>query len=194
MDPYLELEISIDASDEEIKTQYRALAMIHHPDKGGDEEKFKRIKEAYEILSDPIRRKGYDMSGDAETNLQIRNSALDHIAQMMSQIVPNFDSEKDDLFAAMNLEVTKIRQSMFENIHVCNKYLENLDKVVVRINAKHNKQNIMLELVQKQIDQRKKEHEDFTKRIQICDLEIEILKDYEYGLVERIALPNTPSE
>jgi len=194
MDPYLELEISIDASDEEIKAQYRALAMIHHPDKGGDEEKFKRIKEAYEILSDPIRRKGYDMSGDAETNLQIRNSALDHIAQMMSQIVPNFDSEKDDLFAAMNLEVTKIRQSMFENIHVCNKYLENLDKVVVRINAKHNKQNIMLELVQKQIDQRKKEHEDFTKRIQICDLEIEILKDYEYGLVERIALPNTPSE
>jgi len=94
----------------------------------------------------------------------------------------------------MNLEVTKIRQSMFENINVCNKYIENLDKVVVRINAKHNKQNIMLELVQKQIDQRKREHEDFTKRIQICDLEIEILKDYEYGLVERIALPNTPSE
>jgi len=194
MDPYLELEISIDASDEEIKAQYRALAMIHHPDKGGDEEKFKRIKEAYEILSDPIRRKGYDMSGDAESNLQIRNSALDHIAQMVAQIVPDFDSEQGDLIAIMNLEVTKIRQSMFENINVCNKYIENLDKVVVRINAKHNKQNIMLELVQKQIDHRKREHEDFTKRIQICDLEIEILKDYEYGLVERIALPNTPTE
>jgi curved DNA-binding protein CbpA len=194
MDPYLELEISIDASDEEIKAQYRALAMIHHPDKGGDEEKFKLIKEAYEILSDPIRRKGYDMSGDAESNLQIRNSALDHIAQMVNQIVPEFDSEHGDLIAIMNLEVTKIRQSMFENINVCNKYIQNLDKVVVRINAKHNKQNIMLELVQKQIDQRKREHEDFTKRIQICDLEIEILKDYEYGLVERIALPNTPSE
>ena len=51
MDPYLELEVSIDASDDEIKLQYRAMAMIHHPDKGGDEEKFKRIKEAYEILS-----------------------------------------------------------------------------------------------------------------------------------------------
>lgn len=194
MDPYLELEISIDATEEEIKAQYRALAMIHHPDKGGDEEKFKRIKEAYEILSDPIRRKGYDMSGDAESNLQIRNSALDHIAQMVAQIVPTFDSEQGDLIAAMNLEVTKIRQSMFENINVCNKYLENLNKVVVRINAKHNKQNIMLELVQKQIDQRKREHEDFTKRIQICDLEIEILKDYEYGLVERIALPGAPTE
>jgi hypothetical protein len=134
------------------------------------------------------------MSGDAESNLQVRNSALDHIAQMVAQIVPTFDSEQGDLIAAMNLEVTKIRQSMFENINVCNKYIENLDKVVVRINAKHNKQNIMLELVQKQIDQRKREHEDFSLRIKICDLEIEILKDYEYGLVERIALPNTPSE
>jgi curved DNA-binding protein CbpA len=194
MDPYLELEISIDASEEEIKAQYRALAMIHHPDKGGDEEKFKRIKEAYEILSDPIRRKGYDMSGDAESNLQLRNSALDHIAQMVNQIVPDFDSEQGDLIGSMHIEVTKIRQSMFENINICNKYLENLNKVVVRINAKHNKQNILLELVQKQIDQRKREHEDFTKRIQICDLEIEILKDYEYGLVERIAISNTPSE
>ena len=194
MNPYLELEISIDATEEEIKAQYRALAMIHHPDKGGDEEKFKRIKEAYEILSDPIRRKGYDMSGDAESNLQIRNSALDHIAQMMSQIIPEFDSEQGDLFAAMNLEVTKIRQVMFENINVCNKYLENLNKVIVRINAKHSKQNIMLELVQKQIDQRKREHEDFSQRIKVCDLEIEILKDYEYGLIERIALPGAPTE
>jgi curved DNA-binding protein CbpA len=194
MDPYLELEISIDASEEEIKAQYRALAMIHHPDKGGDEEKFKRIKEAYEILSDPIRRKGYDMSGDAESNLQLRNSALDHIAQMVNQIVPDFDSEQGDLIGSMHIEVTKIRQSMFENINICNKYLENLNKVIVRINAKHNKQNILLELVQKQIDQRKREHEDFTKRIQICDLEIEILKDYEYGLIERIAISNTPSE
>ena len=76
MDPYLELEVSIDASDEEIKLQYRAMAMIHHPDKGGDEEKFKRIKEAYEILSDPIRRKAYELSGNAETNLQIRIDSL----------------------------------------------------------------------------------------------------------------------
>jgi len=74
MDPYLELEVSIEATDEEIKLKFRSLANIHHPDKGGDEEKFKRIKEAYEILSDPIRKKAYDMSGDAESNLVIRNS------------------------------------------------------------------------------------------------------------------------
>jgi len=189
MDPYLELEVSIDATDEEIKIQYRAMAMIHHPDKGGDEEKFKRIKEAYEILSDPIRRKAYEISGDAETNLQIRNAALDHIAQMMGQIVPQFNSEADDLFAIMRHEVNNIRQGMIENTNVCVGYMANLQKVIVRVNAKHDKQNIMLEILQKQIDFRNREHEDFTQRIKICDLEIEILKDYEYGLIERIQLP-----
>ena len=189
MDPYLELEVSIDASDDEIKLQYRAMAMIHHPDKGGDEEKFKRIKEAYEILSDPVRRKAYEISGDAETNLHLRNAALDHISQMMGQIVPQFNSEADDLFAIMRHEVNNIRQGMIENTNVCVGYMANLQKVIARVNAKHDKQNIMLEILQKQIDFRNREHEDFTQRIKICDLEIEILKDYEYGLIERIQLP-----
>ena len=189
MDPYLELEVSFDATDEEIKSQYRALAMIHHPDKGGDEEKFKRIKEAYEILSDPIRRKAYELSGNAETNLQIRNAALDHIAQMMGQIVPQFNSEADDLFAIMREEVIKIRQSMLENTNTCVGFISNLQKVMIRVNAKHDKQNVMIDILQKQIDFRNREHEDFAQRIKVCDLEMEILKDYEYGLVERIKLP-----
>ena len=189
MDPYLELEVSFDATDEEIKSQYRALAMIHHPDKGGDEEKFKRIKEAYEILSDPIRRKAYELSDNAETNLQIRNAALDHIAQMMGQIVPQFNSEADDLFAIMREEVIKIRQSMLENTNTCVQFMANLQKVMIRVNAKHDKQNVMIDILQKQIDFRNREHEDFAQRIKVCDLEMEILKDYEYGLVERIKLP-----
>ena len=194
MDPYLELEVSIDATEEEIKLKFRSLAMIHHPDKGGDEEKFKRIKEAYELLTDPIRRKGYDMSGDAESNLAIRNAALDHISQMMSAIVPNFDSENENLVHIMHHEVTKIRQDMFNNINVCNKHLAKLQTVVIRINAKHQKQNILLDHVQKQIEQRTNEEVEFRRRIQICDLVMEILKDYEYGLIERIALPNNPVE
>ena len=45
---------------DEIKKKYRKLAMEHHPDKGGDEEKFKKISEAYDILSDDNKRAQYD--------------------------------------------------------------------------------------------------------------------------------------
>lgn len=52
------------SSPEEIKRAYRRLAHQHHPDKaGGDEEKFKQINNAYQILSDPQKRAQYDQFG-----------------------------------------------------------------------------------------------------------------------------------
>lgn len=46
----LELTEAIGSSKEAIKKQYRTLAMKHHPDKGGDANKFKQVKEAYDVL------------------------------------------------------------------------------------------------------------------------------------------------
>mmetsp|Transcript_21370 Transcript_21370/g.30938 ORF Transcript_21370/g.30938 Transcript_21370/m.30938 type:complete len:415 (-) Transcript_21370:459-1703(-) len=57
----LGIEKSADAKD--IKKAYRKLAVKHHPDKGGDEHKFKEINAAYEILSDPEKRSKYDKYG-----------------------------------------------------------------------------------------------------------------------------------
>jgi DnaJ-class molecular chaperone len=54
------------ASSGEIKKAYHKLAREHHPDKGGDPEKFKRVQEAYEILSDPEKRSNFDRFGSAE--------------------------------------------------------------------------------------------------------------------------------
>jgi DnaJ family protein A protein 2 len=58
----LGIEKSADAGA--IKKAYRILAMKHHPDKGGDPEKFKEITKANEILSDPEKRAKYDKYGE----------------------------------------------------------------------------------------------------------------------------------
>lgn len=55
------LNINKDSSKNEIKKAYYKLASKYHPDKkSGDEEKFKKISEAYQVLSDDIKRKKYD--------------------------------------------------------------------------------------------------------------------------------------
>ena len=49
---YKILEVSKNATKKEIAKAYRKLAVKHHPDKGGDEEVFKKVSGAYEILKD----------------------------------------------------------------------------------------------------------------------------------------------
>lgn len=60
---YEALEVPQDASQADIKKAFRKLVRIHHPDKGGDEKKFKEVNAAYEVLSDPEKRKTYDQFG-----------------------------------------------------------------------------------------------------------------------------------
>lgn len=68
-DYYTVLGVSKTASDKEIKTAYRKLAMQYHPDKlkdGTSDAKMQELNEAYEVLRDPQKRANYDRWGDPE--------------------------------------------------------------------------------------------------------------------------------
>lgn len=56
------LGIAPGASEDEIKKAYRSLAMVHHPDRGGDQSKFQEVQEAYAVLSDPQKRAEWEMN------------------------------------------------------------------------------------------------------------------------------------
>lgn len=65
-DPYEILGVARDADLGTIRASYRVLAKIAHPDKGGDREKWDRLRRAHEILTDPDRRARYDATGSIE--------------------------------------------------------------------------------------------------------------------------------
>jgi len=65
-DYYKILGVARDCGDADIKKGYRRESLKHHPDKGGDEEKFKLVVEAHAVLSDPQRRQRYDLGEDED--------------------------------------------------------------------------------------------------------------------------------
>jgi curved DNA-binding protein len=73
-DYYKDLGVERNAGADEIKRAYRKLAMKYHPDRNpgnkGAEEEFKKINEAYQVLSDPQKRARYDQLGESYSNWQ----------------------------------------------------------------------------------------------------------------------------
>jgi DnaJ-class molecular chaperone len=63
-DYYDILGVDEDASDRDLKRAHRRLVKEHHPDRGGDEERFVEVQEAYEVLSDEALRGRYDQARD----------------------------------------------------------------------------------------------------------------------------------
>lgn len=92
-DFYSILSLEKDATETDIKKAYRKLAVKHHPDKGGDSEKFKEISEAYEVLSDPEKKQQYDQFGTYDSSAMPN---FDDIFQSFFQHNP-----MDDLFGGL---------------------------------------------------------------------------------------------
>ncbi len=76
MNPYEILNVKPDATPDEIKKAYRLLSKSLHPDVGGNEEDFKKLNEAYSILSDPEKRECFDRYGTEPDKMEHFNRAL----------------------------------------------------------------------------------------------------------------------
>ncbi len=109
-DYYEILEVPRNASEEEIKRAYRRLARKYHPDLNKDpsaQEKFKEINEAYQVLSDPEKRRLYDMYGHAAFQGQGAQQTQEHfstnvnfgdIEDLLSDFMKGFGFDFDTIF------------------------------------------------------------------------------------------------
>ena len=130
MDPYKVLGVSEDANKDQLKKAYRKLAAQHHPDKGGDEDKFKEVNEAYSILSDNQKSLQYHaMKNGPQMNMEDLFGAfggfgLDPFADLFNQAGPpqrrkvnKNTQDKDIIFNLNNLTFENIKKGATKTIN-----------------------------------------------------------------------------
>ena len=182
MSLYDDLGLSPRCTFDEIKQRYRALAQQHHPDKGGDENVFKKIKLAYEVLSDPSRRAEYDATGKIQEDIPIRTEALQELAGLVTHAIEKINPDHDDLIFVMKRELNENIIQSKKNIITCNGYIIKLNKILKKVNRKTEGDNFIKSIIEEQVRMREGELKNFNHRIEVCNYMIELLEDYYYGL------------
>ena len=125
-DYYEILGLTKDASDKDIKKAFRSLSKEYHPDKGGDEEKFKEINEAYSILSDSDKKESYDRFGHNQpsgNNYQGHGDAFEMIRRMQEQFQrQHSQSNHKPTGQSIRLNVKLTLEELFSGVQKTFKY------------------------------------------------------------------------
>ena len=137
---YKILCVKNNANKQEIKRAYRKLAIKNHPDKGGSDEKFKEISEAYEILSDDNKRYKYDNNSILETYV-VKNpyDLFDEIINKSDRIYMeskvNNIYDDSDLVDDYNNSVfnTLVFNQSFNSLNVPNNYSQSIQTMTSTI-------------------------------------------------------------
>lgn len=186
MDPYKELGVTPESSEEEIKRRFKTLAQIYHPDKGGNPEKFLLIKECYEILMDPKRKKILDTMGVIKEKTSDREDALQELAALLSQHINNLDPEENDLILEMTKSLEKVRNDTSKKIQNAKNLQNKFKKFSSNLRFKSNKENFLDRFIKYKINQLSVEIVDNTRSLDILDIMESMLSDYEYILIKKL--------
>lgn len=132
---YTVLGVQQNASEQEIKSAYRKLARQHHPDVGGDEDSFKTIAEAYEILGDPVKKKVYDNKLRTSTR-PFENpifSEFFHSVFNAHPRPPRTNIEKIDIMLEHRISIYQLFQGTKETIHYKKRIIENNNEKFITV-------------------------------------------------------------
>lgn len=178
MSLYEKLNVNSNASTKEIKAAYKALAKEHHPDKGGNPEKFKEIAEAYRILGDEVLREKYDNGADLETVKAEANGFLHEVFVYFQRAIMDrgFVPEHTDLFAIMREVVNEDDRKLGFGVETIDKEIRNLTEVQKRLRGA----DTFVLYLDSVMDTMKKERVKKTERQELLQRILDFTRNMEY--------------
>jgi curved DNA-binding protein CbpA len=178
------LGVSKDATPEEIKTAYRNLAKIHHPDKGGSEKEFNRIQTAYDVLSDGKRRAKYDSTGRIEKDKGFEEQFFGFVASQIVPIIERADNLDFDLMKKAKKHVSDLIRVGTDNIIDLGKKSKHIEAAIVRCKKKNGGENIMSKILESKLHNIKNVIEQVKEEKAFIEKCLLALDDYDYDFTE----------
>ncbi len=182
MNPYKVLGVGRKVQLPGLKKAFRALSTQHHPDKGGDAEKFKEINTAYQILKNPERRKLYDETGQTSQNKvkTVQERAHDLLASLFESSLKQgvaFDKSQplmDIMRSSVKENLSKAREAR-EGLRGGTAALKGL---LTRITRDDDQDNVFEKLTKMHIRDNEEKQAKCERDIEAMEYLLEELKHY----------------
>ncbi len=177
---YAVLELAPDADADAINKAYRRLSMLHHPDrKTGSVAEFQVVKFAYEVLSDPERRRQYDKSGiSAERDRTAE--AMRNIGAIIIQVIDKGDPDRNDVIQ-LAAEVIRLKQQEYHtNILELQTKVGKRQRALKRLKHKEPGVSFIAIAIEGDIAALSKQILELNDTIELGDVMDGLLKHHEY--------------
>jgi len=185
IDYYNVLGIQKTADQDQIKKAYRKKAAESHPDKGGDQEVFKIVAEAYAILSDPQKRGRYDR-GESLEKPDPKNIAMQNIRTYFVEFLSN---DINSPFGAQPASsyLGRIKTKIKSEKTNMQRYSKGLRKSLVFLKKRKNKivrkdkqpDDLFDIILNQQISMVSKSRDDLSLGVRSARIALKIIKEYE---------------
>jgi len=188
MNLYEILGVAKDAGSAAIKAAYRKLAQQHHPDKGGDKDRFQAIQQAYEVLSDDERRADYDATGEVrQQGPTLRQEAMEIVCAVVDEALESYDPVHDNLIDRAVLTIESGIRKLEDQVKSLTQRHARVSKAIGRASAKAGNEDVVSPIFARALENIARPLENAKRHIVKCREAIKILREHDYHVDARPA-------
>jgi curved DNA-binding protein CbpA len=199
--PYQALGVGEDATLDEIKAAHRTQVVKYHPDKNaGQEEQFKEVQEAYEVLKDPKRRAYYDATGaygDTESQMEARTRGC--IAEVLAAVVTALigngdDPEKHNLCKLITDEMLRRKAKIPGRTTKAKEQMIRIEKIAKRFEGPGGEDNLLAEITRQSLRPLQAMVEAAVQETEDLVAALELMKQFKYNADIEVVFRTTANQ
>lgn len=183
------LDVSQDADPDEIKKAYRRKAQQCHPDKeNGDEELFKKVKEAYEVLSDELKRKHYDETGELIKEFE-DSPVIQAVIEIVLKLAAQLDIEHTDLIQVCRTNVEATQRQHEQHRNNIEGTAKRFRDTAARMKVAEGEDNVIQQALLNEANNLDMQAKGVQVLLDIGDRILKMLEKYSYEYSDRTPMP-----